>query len=279
VKRTLFLVATFISVSALQASTVITCSEVAMATNTCSAAHITDFNANLQWNAVGSANGISFTNTISGNAGTNVVSAGAFGGNMMFADNYGMIADGFGGWINPVVLPSAPFQFTGRFDASPDVAPAGFAPVGNPGDHLLGVYHNNSSLLLGFSQAIPEFAFRISANSLSTFGLTLTYYASSDGTGPALGTSTFASLTGGGNCAGLIATPPVPCNDAPWVVGSGFTSNIGSIVIHTGDTSGFFIDTLYLNNPSDVPEPGTTTLIGLGLISVGLVARYRRQRV
>jgi hypothetical protein len=197
---------------------------------------------------------------------------------MVLADNYGMISDGFGGWINPVVLPSAPFRFTGRFDAPPDETPAGYAPMGNPGDHLLGVYQNNSSLLLGFSQAIPEFAFRISANSLATFDLTVTYYASSDGTGPALGTNTFASLTGGGNCPGLIATPPVPCNDAPWLVGSGFTTNVGSMVIHTSDTSGFFVDTLYLNNLSNVPEPGTTTLIGLGLVAVGLMARHRRKR-
>src|SRR5215831_3553393 len=117
VKRTLVLVAAFISVTGLEASTVITCSEVAMATNTCAAAHITDFNANLQWSTIGPPNGIPFTSTASASAGGDLVSVSAFGGTMILADNYGMISNGAGGWINPVVLPSAPFRFTGRFDA------------------------------------------------------------------------------------------------------------------------------------------------------------------
>jgi hypothetical protein len=268
-------VAAFLSGMALQASTVITCSESAMVTNTCTAAHITDFNANLQWNALGSASGVPFTSPATASANGNQVTVSAFGGNMILADNYGLISNGSGGWINPTVLPSAPFRFSGRFDAPPDTASPGFQPVGSPGDYLVGVYQNNNSMLLAFSQATQAFAFRVSTNSIFMFDVTVSEFASADGSGTALATNTFTNL-GGGNCPGLFNNPPVPCNDASWLVGSGFApSQVQSIVIHTNDTSGFYIDGLYL---SDVPEPGTTALIGLGLVSVGLLARRRRRK-
>jgi hypothetical protein len=265
----------FLSATALQASTVITCSESAMVSNTCAAAHITDFNANLQWNALGPATGVPFTSTASAQVGNNTVSVSASGGSMILADNYGMISNGFGGWINPAVLPAAPFRFTGRFDAPPDTAAAGFQPVGSPGDYLVGVYQNNSPMMLAFSQAVDEFAFRISTNSLLTFDFTITEYASLNGTGTALATNTFTNLAGGGNCPGLFNIPPTPCNDAPWVVGSFGSTPVGSIVIHTNDTSGFYVGGLYM---TETPEPGTIGLIGLGLVSVALMARRRRKR-
>jgi PEP-CTERM motif-containing protein len=246
-----------------------------MVANTCSAGHITDFNANLQWNALGPASGIPFTGTASGNSGNTTVSVTS-SGSMILADNYGMVPNGSGGWINPTFLPSAPFRFTGRFDAPPDSAAAGFAPVGSPGDYLVGVYQNNSPLMLAFSQAIGGFAFRVSTNSLMSFDVSITEYASMDGTGPALASNTFTNLAGGGNCPGLFNIPPTPCNDAPWIVATGFGSTpVGSIVIHTNDTSGFYIGGIYT---SDVPEPGTTGLIGLGLVSVAVLARNRRKR-
>src|SRR5215469_8015325 len=147
--------AALLAATALQASTVITCSEVAMVANTCSAAHITDFTASVQWNALGSATGVPFTNTASTAVSGDTVTVSDAGGQMILADNYALISNGSGGWVNPAFLPSAPFGFTGHFDAPPDTAAAGFDPVGNPGDYLVGVYHNNNSMVLGFSQAIP----------------------------------------------------------------------------------------------------------------------------
>jgi hypothetical protein len=149
-------------------------------------------------------------------------------------------------------------------------------PVGNPGDALIGTYQNNSAMLLAFSQAIDGFAFRISSNSLMTFDVTISEYASLDGTGTPLLNSTLTSLPGG-NCPGLGSVPPVPCNDAMWLVGTGFNSpQVGSIVIHTSDTSGFYLDSLYLTEP--VPEPGTLALMGLGLMAGAYRARRRRCR-
>jgi PEP-CTERM motif len=276
VKRTLiWVVAAFIPATALQASTVITCSESAMVTNTCTAAHITDFNANLQWSVLGPATGVPFTAPAIGSAGEYQVTVSAFGGQMILADNYGMISNGAGGWINPAVLPSAPFRFTGRFDAQPDSAAAGMPPVGSPGDSLVGTFQNNSSMLLAFSQAINGFAFRISSNSLMTFNVTISEYSSSDGTGTPLVTSTLTSLPGG-NCPGLASVPPVPCNDAMWLVGMGFNNPVGSIVIHTSDTSGFYLDDFYGIEP--VPEPGTMGLIGLGLMAGAYMARRRTSK-
>jgi hypothetical protein len=272
VKRTLiWVVAALLSAAAAQASTVISCSESAMVTNTCSAAHITDFNAVLQWNALGTASPVPFTNPATAVASGVQVTVSDSGGKMILADNYALLSNGLGGWIDPTALPNAPFHFSGRFDSKPD------ATAGSPGDHLVGVYQNNNSMMLAFSQGLNEFAFRISSNSLMPlFNVTISEYASSDGTGVPLGTTTLASLTGGGNCPGLFAVPPVPCNDAPWVVGSGFNATqVHSIIVHTNDPSGFFIDGLFMQT---VPEPATTALIGLGLVALSLIARQRQKR-
>jgi hypothetical protein len=195
---------------------------------------------------------------------------------MILADNYGMIPNGSGGWFDPTGMGSSPYRFTGRFDAQPDTAGPGMPPVPNPGDALIGTNQNDNAMLLAFSQAVDGFAFRISSNSLMTFDVTISEYASLDGTGTPLATSTLTSLPGG-NCPGLGSVPPVPCNDAMWLVGTGFTGpKVGSIVVHTSDPSGFYLDTLFLTEP--VPEPGTLGLIGLGLMGGAYMTRRRRSR-
>jgi hypothetical protein len=230
---------------------------------------------------LGAANGVPFTNAASATTtlgGVNLtVSDG--GAQMILADNYGLIQYRPGIWVNPNILPAAPYRFSGHFDAPPDTAPApGFAPVGNPGDYLVGVFQNNNAMVLSASGSgnlgLQGFAFRISANSLSVFDVTIQEYSGANGTGILLGSQTFSSLTGGGNCPGLFSKPPVPCNDAPWIVGGGFNGlAVQSLVIHTSDTSGFFIDTVYLE---EVPEPETMFFAGVGLLGLGYAIRRQR---
>jgi hypothetical protein len=268
-----------VSATSLHASSVITCSETAITGNTCAAAQGVTFNANLQWNALGSATGIPFTSTTSGITGGITVGVSDANGQMILADNYGLINRN-GRWIDPSFLPTAPYRFSGHFDAPPDSTTQFGAPVGSPGDYLVGTYQNNQALTISLSGAgvgsgLQGFAFRIAANSLSVFDVTIQEYSGPNGTGLLLGSQTFSSLTGGGNCPGLFHNPPQPCNDAPWVVGSGFggLQGIQSLVIHTSDTSGFYIDTFYMEA---VPEPGTMFVAGIGMLGLGYAIRRQR---
>ena len=56
----------------------------------------------------------------------------------------------------------------------------------------------------------------------------------------------------------------------------GMNGNIRSLVISSTDTAGLLIDTLYLDDGTGVPEPGTLGLLGGAVTLLGVLVRRQR---
>lgn len=275
-KRTLICVASIFLVSgALEASSVIACSGSATAVNSCYASHLSDFDSNLQWDTLTATNPSAPT-TENGNiynttwyGTTGFMNVTVTGTELRLADNYGLVWTG-SAWVNPLTFPGYPYRFSGNFDAPPDTTPSSAVTPGSPGDHLLGSASNTASFLIGTSSTLDVIGFRVAAVTMSTFDLTLSLFASSDGSGtPEI--LSVPGLTGGGNCPGLFNNPPTPCNTAAYV--EVITSGpIRSFSVNTNDPSGFYIDTLQVS----APEPSPMLLTGIGLLAGALVLRRKQ---
>jgi hypothetical protein len=163
------------------------------------------------------------------------------------------------------------------------------------GDQLIGIGTPTSSgsIVITFSQPIYAVGFRISAVLAGTSLSWESYYVQDvKVTAYNINDTQTASYQledslGAGTCTGL--SPVLQCNTSPYIGidstsslfgGSGATSPwIKSIVISDPGAVGFYLDQLQIQDqPAETvaPEPGTTLLIGSGLVLAAVCFRQRR---
>jgi len=170
-------------------------------------------------------------------------------------------------WI-PIPVSQAS-MFDGHFNSIPNAGSG--APYG---DHLVGFGSAQGPLLIQFSAPVSAVGFYISSKVLLGVDATIKAYTTLN---PTTSDIPFVSYrvtdTGGGgaggSCPGLYQSPPVPCNDAPFLAVNSALPQIRSVVITSSDTSGFYIDSLYFG-AEQVPEPATGLLIGIGLVALSI---------
>ena len=249
------------------ASTAFSCSGVATASNSCYSSNLPIFNTQLDWAVFGTPDGTlhsgvwtASSNGISVDVSTQNVAATE---GLKTAYNYARILDN-GFWALPTEIAGiSPYNFNGHFDAPPDVNSA-FGPS-SPGDHLMGLSldgtSQNSLMTLNFSQTFNDIGFRIAAVSNPTFDAIISIYSGANGTGTLLNQLNLSSLGGGGTCASLRNSTPVPCNDAPFVAFMAQNA-FASMTIWTNDNTGFFISNLSI---AEAPEPTSLILCGCGV--------------
>jgi len=154
-----------------------------------------------------------------------------------------------------------------------------FAKFG-AGDNLLTTNNGSGPLELTFSQGISGAMFRVSTPTSGDTVATIAAYAVDHPTllDTPIMTYTVQATNASGPCYTLFQSPPVPCDQAPYIGVQGGNGNIRSIVITTPDTAGLMIDTLYLDEyvSTGVPEPGTFSIIGAVAVGTMLLrCRYR----
>jgi hypothetical protein len=215
--------------------------------------------------------------TVSLNTGPDFTGAS----NMQRVDN-GYLYNPGSGWA-PVPL-SLASMFTGHFNQVPNMG------VGNSyGDNLVGFTGNQGPLLIQFSAPVYSVGFYISSKVSLSVDATVKAYSVLNPTSsdiPILSYRVTDTAGGGsgGSCPGLSQTPPVPCNDAPFLAIDGISQQFKSIVISSTDTRGFYIDTLYLGTTPgvsvepDTPEPASALLIGGGLLLGIASCKFRARR-
>jgi PEP-CTERM motif len=176
------------------------------------------------------------------------------------ADNTEMAWDG-SNWTPAMYVNSSNIYFGGHFGAPS-------APSAQPqfGDNLLGAFepagtdNGPPEITLSFSQTLSYISFQVSSASNANFTAELLAF---DMFGQQIGTYMIADTGGGGNCAGLAATPPQPCNDAALIQFYDPGDKIASVeLIMLDDPTGVLIDELGV---ASIPEPGSWTLFALGL--------------
>jgi hypothetical protein len=243
-------------------------------------------NDSLDWSALGSSLNNTFTPSVNNpwqavtnggiTAGLNI-GPGFTGGPTLERVDNGFLYDpsGTGTWIPiPSTLAN---MFGGHFNSLPNTG-AG-APYG---DHLVGFADGQGPLLIQFSRGINSVGFYISTKNTVSVDATIKAYNVPNPTTsdiPILSYRVTDTLGGGENCAGLGNSPPVPCNDAPFLAIDALSNQFSSIVISTTDTNGFFMDGLYIGAAAEIPEPAPGLLIGGGIILLfGMASRRLRDR-
>lgn len=172
------------------------------------------------------------------------------------------------GWTLAAFMPGFPTTFDGHFGAPS--TPTSTPPLG---DNLVGV-SGTGPFNIALSQAVNAIGFSLSTRVQLDFLATVTAY---DVNNLVLGSVSVATAGGGGQCPGLAdADGPAPCNDAPYVAILDSLGQIKRISISTSDAAGFYVSALYVDQAAPaVPEPGTASAIGLGLVCLLLVAGRR----
>ena len=153
------------------------------------------------------------------------------------------------------------------------------------GEHLLGDISGNGSLVLGFNHNVSQIGFRIASNSSSSnadFAATIIAY-----NGSTILHTYSINVAGGGGICDLLqsnavnpnATPPLPCNDAAFIVMDAGPQRFTSIQVITSNLNGgFFISGLQFNADfAEVPEPGMVLLTAGGLAGLWLFSTARRR--
>jgi len=154
-------------------------------------------------------------------------------------------------------------------------------PGDPPGDHLLYSKHDQGRLELDFLSGISGILFRVSTPQVGDLNATVRAYDVEHPTSSDIPIMTYSILAtnASGSCGGLIQTPPVPCDVAPYIGVQGLNGALRSIIITTTDTSGLLIDTLFLDAAaSETPEPGTMGLFGVAAMAL-IFKRNRRKRL
>jgi len=245
------------------------------------------------------------TNTNSGSDGVSVgLQQAGFTGTPILQryDNVASISDGTGGYFNAgTIISNAQSNF-----ASPPNPSTQYNSVATPyyGDHLIAWQSSPNSIMITFTSAVYAVGFRISSKGPQTGDASQELLVQAYGTGnptPAPGDAAMLSYqlhdpTGYGTCATLGSdgtSTPNPCNNAPYIgidtsnplFGTSAAASIKTIVISSlNNPNGFYIDQLFIQDvpfdqqtpPGNAPEPGTTVLIGSGLVAAGMLTRRKR---
>lgn len=190
-------------------------------------------------------------------------------------DDFALLYNG-STWLPPDS--SSPVGFAGHFGSA-----SGSSPTPD-GDSLVALPSGGPLELSFLNPPDPVLGiwFRISAlGSASDISFAATVQAFDAGGHP-LGTYTLGKETPGtgGQCSTLGSTPPVPCDDAPYVGFYDPEGRISSIYISAtvgGSPVGFAIDSLYMDE--EVPEPAVPLMIAGGLAAMALYRRKRGARV
>ena len=130
-------------------------------------------------------------------------------------------------WLPATFVDPDNFYFAGNFNAP--TTPTSQPPFG---DNLLGAIAPTSgaqgepTITLSFSSPLSGIAFQVSSAANSNFTADL---IALDPSGNQLGTYQVADIGDGGMCAGLAATPPQPCADAPLIQYSSASIDISSM--------------------------------------------------
>jgi hypothetical protein len=206
------------------------------------------------------------------------------------SDNTGFAWDG-AEWTLPDFAPGGTVDISGTTEyistysghfGAPDL-PSTSAPYatgstgelgGEFGDDLLGTL-GVAPLTISFATPVTSAGFLVSSRSLADFTATLQAY---DSAGDLLGTYLLTAMGLGGACSGLgdfSTGNPQPCTDsmssyyspAPFIAFLGQNNDISKLVLQTNDSTGLFIDQMYLDESfgPQVPEPETLILFGSGL--------------
>lgn len=172
---------------------------------------------------------------------------------------------------HPPLLPIN--TFGGHFNA-----PSLPTPVPDYGASLIGLVQHptapnpNSTVTLSFTEPVTGVGFRVSSGGTGDFIASLQAF---DALNVLIGTYEVDATGLGGRCAGLqLPFPsenPVPCNDAPLIQFADPLGRIGSVTLTVNDQTAYFDD---LQLQSDVPEPATSLMFGVGVLSlIGLRKR------
>jgi hypothetical protein len=277
----------------LHASVVIDCSGDKTAVNSCYASNLPNFTTQLDWAVFGTPdgtihNGVWTANNVLPGTSVSVTTqgTGATEG-LRLANNYGSVFSN-GSWqLAQNGPPTQSYSFPGHFDAPPNTGLTSAVAPGDPGDHLIGLALDGSSIFPGmvvnFSSGVSEAGFRASSAFDANFQLRVQLFTGMGGTGTLLRDSTFSFNGSGGICNSLFVTvsnPPSPCNDAPFIAALNYNQGIQSMVISSSDTRGFYVGNLWIGNSNivigEAPEPSAIILSGCGIAL--LVAGRKRLR-
>jgi hypothetical protein len=271
----------------LNASTVIDCSGTAGAINSCVASKLPTFQTQLDWAILGQP----FNGTIYNGlwTATNVlpsgmdVSVGGSGINpadegIRLAYNLGTVFNTE--WTLASNVLSAGSTHAGHFLATSNPAASLATIQADPTIHLMGLALNGLSatpqMLLDFSSGFDTLGFYGAAKSDTNFSLRVEVFAGSGGGGALLNDVTFNYPSGGagGVCGTMLSAPnaPVGCDNAPFFYASNFAQGAKSVLISTTDKHGLYISNLYIGD-SNVPEPASMFLCGIGLVALATARR------
>jgi hypothetical protein len=296
VKRLLLVIAFgTIAGGVLSASSVIDCSGNSAAVNSCYASKLPSFTTQLDWAVFGSPDGTihngvwTAPNVLAGLdvsvSGQNLVQVNPVDEGLRLAYNLGTVFFG-SQWTLASSIPAAGYTFAGHFNETSNPSAPLATIQADPSTHLLGLALNGASanrqMLIDFTSGVATFGFFASSEFASNFDLRVQVFAGAGGTGSVLSDETFSYTGVGGQCSSMLSAPfqPTGCNDAPFIYGSGFLSGQNgtamSVVLSTTDSKGFYISNLYLS--TQVPEPGSIVLCGIGmaLLVLGTRKRWRR---
>jgi hypothetical protein len=194
------------------------------------------------------------------------------------ADNYVDVKKG-SKWLPPTGSYAQTFE--GTFNSQPNTG------ASTPGDYLLGSANANAITIQSTANnsALTSFGFRIASQDLTSFDVVINLLDVNGNVIQTLNASNYSALgnlSGGGNqCTSLAASPPVPCNTAPFIAVMPSQSNVFGFTVVTTNTSGgadamgFYMDTLYYNQ---LPEPASLLLTGIGFASLLALHRRRKRR-
>jgi hypothetical protein len=290
VKRLLFAIITFgFAIGGrLEASGVIACSEVATLSS-CVANKLPSFQTQLDWAVLGqSFVGDPVNGTWTSGSGINfsVTSQGANSDHsegLRLAYNIGSVFYN-SQWMpvgnSPWVGYTHPGRFNGAQNPSDTIANLqADKTIQLLGLALQGTAPTDAGLLIGFDNPFVNLGFYASSKTNATFDLTFKFFASSDGTGPALDTVTFTNLVGGGTCGAQFQgyTEPVACGDAPFFFANGYSS-ARSFLVTSSDPNGFYLSNLWYGDAGEVPEPGPMVLCGCGIVLLAVGSRKWRRK-
>jgi hypothetical protein len=182
-------------------------------------------------------------------------------------------------WVVPGFLPTsdpyhADFTYDGHFNAP------GPTPVFGDGDHLLTLNSNTftGSFVINLSEGVKSAGLMVSIPGTTInadFGATIKAY---DNHSTLLATYHIDTQGVGGQCTSVGASPPTPCNDAPFI-GIQAPGNLSNQLIYqlvvsgtspTGSPDNLLLDSFQFQ---ELPEPTVVFLCGTGLALIGLLRR------